>query len=331
LVTDERSKRWNIEINRFPFRIGRKPDCDLALPSIYVSKYHAEIIKEKNFLKITDLGSVNGLYVNHRLVNKSIQLKAGDLLHFNKLFDDTIGFRVISKEVETSVTKREAQVLNNTTSQLSHSLKRRKTFIKGKDFGFSIGLTLYLDFKEKKIDHIKTHLFALEEGKTLIVNIPQHQAVQLTPEDTCKVRFSYDSKVFTFETKILKNEDFPSPRLYLKYPEKISYVAYRKHTRYRTNLRAIVRKSIKDKPILCKVVDISLGGCKVSFPSHIKEEIEGELLLTFEHLINDMRVLKVHDNQTKDAYEVGFKIVSYGGKIKKDKYQEILDFHAPVK
>ena len=62
LVNRDDKEKYSIEINDFPFHIGCKEDCNLSLPSPYISKYHAVIIKEDNFLKIVDLGSGNGIW-----------------------------------------------------------------------------------------------------------------------------------------------------------------------------------------------------------------------------------------------------------------------------
>jgi hypothetical protein len=320
LVNRNDKEKYSIEINTFPFHIGRKENCDLSLPSPYISKYHAVIIKEDNFLKIVDLESVNGIYVNYKRSKRPTVLKSGDILHFNKLFDETIAFRVIAIDITS-----------NDTNNISRSLQRRKSTIQGKDFEFPVGLSLYLEIEDRKINHVKARLFAIEREKSLIINISQLEEIQFKGEEKCLVRFSYNNKIFGFETIIQKIESFSFPRLYLKYPETISCIAYRKHTRYQTNLKATVRTSFNDKLFPCRVIDISLGGCRVSFPCEHKPNLEKEFFLTLKHLVNDIRVLKVHDKMTEDAYEAGLKIISFGGEGKKKKYQEILDFHAPVK
>jgi len=288
------------------------------LPLQDISKYHAVIIKEDNLLKIVDLGSSNGTYVNHKRSNGHSLLKSGDILHFNKIFDNTIAFRFISKDLTSK---------NN----ISHSLRGRKLMIQGKDFNFLIGIPLYLEVEERRINHVKAHLFAIEKEKCLIINIPQLEEIQLKEKQKCLVRFSYNGKVFGFGTIVLEIDNFSSPLLKLKYPEIMSCISYRKHARYQTNLKATVRTSFNDKPIPCEVIEISLGGCRISFSSEYKPNLKEEFLLTLKHLVNDIRVLKVHDKVTKDSYEVGLKIISFGGEGKKQKYEEILNLHIPVK
>ncbi len=66
---------WEMPIRKSPFLLGRagplaprRPDFDMSFydPEGYVSRRHAQIIKARNGYFITDLGSVNGTYVNDR-------------------------------------------------------------------------------------------------------------------------------------------------------------------------------------------------------------------------------------------------------------------------
>jgi EAL domain-containing protein (putative c-di-GMP-specific phosphodiesterase class I) len=54
------------ELKSLPFRIGRKAGLDLVLDDGHVSKAHAEIYSDGAALRIRDLGSRNGTYVNTR-------------------------------------------------------------------------------------------------------------------------------------------------------------------------------------------------------------------------------------------------------------------------
>jgi pSer/pThr/pTyr-binding forkhead associated (FHA) protein len=68
-------------------KIGRNPACDICIPTHTVSQAHAEITREKRNFIITDLGSVNGTFVNNQRVQRQ-QLETGDLVRF-----DWISFR----------------------------------------------------------------------------------------------------------------------------------------------------------------------------------------------------------------------------------------------
>jgi EAL domain-containing protein (putative c-di-GMP-specific phosphodiesterase class I) len=93
---DARSKRWYIEsfvkgqrgsrvrLGEWPFRIGRAGSVALTLPSNMISKAHAEIYHDGQGLRLRDLGSKNGTYVNHARVS-DIALAEGDIVHFADL------------------------------------------------------------------------------------------------------------------------------------------------------------------------------------------------------------------------------------------------------
>jgi EAL domain-containing protein (putative c-di-GMP-specific phosphodiesterase class I) len=63
-----------------PFRIGRAAGLALVLPSAHVSKHHAEIYSDGLALRIRDLGSRNGTFVNRQAVTDGA-LHEQDVLH----------------------------------------------------------------------------------------------------------------------------------------------------------------------------------------------------------------------------------------------------------
>jgi EAL domain-containing protein (putative c-di-GMP-specific phosphodiesterase class I) len=63
-----------------PFRIGRADGLSLVLPSSHVSKHHAEIYTDGLALRIRDLGSRNGTFVNRQAVSDAL-LHEQDVLH----------------------------------------------------------------------------------------------------------------------------------------------------------------------------------------------------------------------------------------------------------
>jgi pSer/pThr/pTyr-binding forkhead associated (FHA) protein len=64
------------------FIIGRDRHCHLQLPSDYVSRRHCELIvnEREQALRLRDLGSRNGTFVNDKVVAGEIELKDGDKL-----------------------------------------------------------------------------------------------------------------------------------------------------------------------------------------------------------------------------------------------------------
>ncbi len=48
--------------------IGRSPECDVFLDDVTVSRKHAEVVKSGESFTITDLGSLNGTFVNKKRI-----------------------------------------------------------------------------------------------------------------------------------------------------------------------------------------------------------------------------------------------------------------------
>jgi pSer/pThr/pTyr-binding forkhead associated (FHA) protein len=59
--------------------LGRRPDCTLRIASSDVSRQHCELHLSDRGLRVKDLGSSNGTYVNGQRVSEAA-LKAGDRL-----------------------------------------------------------------------------------------------------------------------------------------------------------------------------------------------------------------------------------------------------------
>ncbi len=68
------------------FRIGRRPDLELPIPSMMVSALHAELRQVGMVLFVRDLSSTNGTFVNgRRITNRDVPLKDGDRLRFGNV------------------------------------------------------------------------------------------------------------------------------------------------------------------------------------------------------------------------------------------------------
>ncbi|MDQ3955108.1 MAG: zinc-ribbon and FHA domain-containing protein [Actinomycetota bacterium] len=63
--------------------IGRHPDSDIFLDDITVSRRHAEIRREPTAFSLSDVGSLNGTYVNRERVEKA-ELRTGDEVQVGK-------------------------------------------------------------------------------------------------------------------------------------------------------------------------------------------------------------------------------------------------------
>ena len=64
--------------------IGRHPESSIFFDDITVSRRHAEVTLSGNEVKVTDVGSLNGTYLNQRQIDSSQQLVPGDVLQIGK-------------------------------------------------------------------------------------------------------------------------------------------------------------------------------------------------------------------------------------------------------
>ena len=72
-----------VHIARFPFVVGRDAACDLAIPSAETSRQHARIDCDiGGLLRVIDLNSGNGTFVNRVQVHGSALIDEGDVVHF---------------------------------------------------------------------------------------------------------------------------------------------------------------------------------------------------------------------------------------------------------
>jgi|BioPla2DNA2_1021312.scaffolds.fasta_scaffold89582_2 pSer/pThr/pTyr-binding forkhead associated (FHA) protein len=70
-------------INKEYFNIGREIDSDIFLDDITVSRKHASIMKTDKYFKVVDMGSLNGIYVNGKLIEEKY-LENGDKIQIGK-------------------------------------------------------------------------------------------------------------------------------------------------------------------------------------------------------------------------------------------------------
>ncbi len=65
-----------------PVIIGRAEDCNLRLANRFVSRHHCELLIDgrEHVVRVRDLGSQNGTFVNDGPVTNDCELKDGDKL-----------------------------------------------------------------------------------------------------------------------------------------------------------------------------------------------------------------------------------------------------------
>jgi hypothetical protein len=63
--------------------IGRRPDCDIFLDDVTVSRRHAEFVRSGDGFSVRDVGSLNGSYVNRQRIDEAT-LSGGDEVQIGK-------------------------------------------------------------------------------------------------------------------------------------------------------------------------------------------------------------------------------------------------------
>ncbi len=63
---------------------GRSPNCDIFLGDVTASRHHARFVRRDDVTYLSDLGSLNGTYVNRQLLDHEVALKRGDEVQIGK-------------------------------------------------------------------------------------------------------------------------------------------------------------------------------------------------------------------------------------------------------
>lgn len=73
-----------IELQQGTYTIGRSEESDLFLNDLTVSRQHAVLAVEKDGVFIEDLGSLNGTFINGKLIDKRATLNDGDVIQIGR-------------------------------------------------------------------------------------------------------------------------------------------------------------------------------------------------------------------------------------------------------
>jgi EAL domain-containing protein (putative c-di-GMP-specific phosphodiesterase class I) len=75
--------RVSYDVNAWPFSVGRDPANHLPVQAMGLSRRHAQIARDADgWLIVTDLGSMNGTFVNRARIGGSCRLNPNDVVHF---------------------------------------------------------------------------------------------------------------------------------------------------------------------------------------------------------------------------------------------------------
>lgn len=105
--------------------IGRGNQCDIVIPGTHLSRRHVEVAVEGNHLRIKDLGSANGTFLN------DVQVDNATANNGDRLRMDVYSFRVVAPDTDANKTRVRKPIDEITKpverKQLSSEPKRWKT------------------------------------------------------------------------------------------------------------------------------------------------------------------------------------------------------------
>jgi pSer/pThr/pTyr-binding forkhead associated (FHA) protein len=65
-------------LDQFPYVIGRRRECQGCLPYAFISRHHCEFTEEEGQVRVKDLESYNGTFVNGRPARTPMAVGDGD-------------------------------------------------------------------------------------------------------------------------------------------------------------------------------------------------------------------------------------------------------------
>jgi pSer/pThr/pTyr-binding forkhead associated (FHA) protein len=100
------------------FLIGREQDCQLRPNSELVSRHHCAFTIDNYTVRLRDLGSTNGTFVNNERLVGQVQLKTGDRVRIGKL-DFSVSVREVAEKADSSAAVTMPPSLGTETAELN--------------------------------------------------------------------------------------------------------------------------------------------------------------------------------------------------------------------
>ena len=95
--------------------IGRGNQCDIVIPGTHLSRRHAEVSVEGNHLRIKDLGSANGTFLNE------VQIDNATANNGDRLRMDVYSFRIVAPDTDGNRTR-----LRKPINELAKPVERKQ-------------------------------------------------------------------------------------------------------------------------------------------------------------------------------------------------------------
>src|SRR5580698_9306610 len=122
LLLQDGAVEQRCQMTKTPFTIGRLPDRDVILTHPYVSREHAQLLREGEAFFIVDTGSRHGTFVNGQRITRS-EIRPGDNIRFGSLNGPLLQFEAHD---DTSSSIRE---LLNSAVEEKFDIKRLNWFL----------------------------------------------------------------------------------------------------------------------------------------------------------------------------------------------------------
>lgn len=142
-----------IPVEKELITIGRKPDNDIEIDNLAVSGHHARILKAGDWFLIEDLDSLNGTFVNGKMIRES-PLKNGDEVLIGKHILKFVSTEVTTTHEPVPVLKKgpesETMMIDSKVQQeiLAHVTKEKAATGEGEAVGRLVVLEGSTDQKE---------------------------------------------------------------------------------------------------------------------------------------------------------------------------------------
>lgn len=142
-----------IPVEKELITIGRKPDNDIEIDNLAVSGHHARIFKAGDWFLIEDLDSLNGTFVNGKMIRES-PLKNGDEVLIGKHILKFVSTEVTTTHEPVPVLKKgsesETMMIDSKVQQeiLAHVTKEKAATGEGEAVGRLVVLEGSTDQKE---------------------------------------------------------------------------------------------------------------------------------------------------------------------------------------
>jgi pSer/pThr/pTyr-binding forkhead associated (FHA) protein len=142
-----------IPVEKELITIGRKPDNDICIDNLAVSGHHARIFRAGDWFLIEDLDSLNGTFVNGKMIQES-PLKNGDEVLIGKHILKFVSTEVTTTHEPAPVLKKgsgsETMIIDSKVQQeiLAHMSKEKAVTSEGEAVGRLVVLEGSTDQKE---------------------------------------------------------------------------------------------------------------------------------------------------------------------------------------